>query len=112
MLINLYRQYFIVVFREDPFELWDARKLVPLRTMPRRFPRVSALEWSPTSHVKTRRDSECHKISESEHGKNESAVPKEAPQTEVSMTESMLSLADVGMLIFSITMSIKKFLTR
>ncbi|MPD05418.1 hypothetical protein E2C01_101158 [Portunus trituberculatus] len=26
--------------------------------MPRRFPRVSALEWSPTSHVKARLSSE------------------------------------------------------
>lgn len=94
--VSYLKQYFIVVFREDPFELWDARKLVPLRTMPRRFPRVSALEWSPTSQVKTRRDSESHKVSESEHGKNDSAVPREAPQTDVSMTESMLSLADVG----------------
>ncbi|KAG7176660.1 WD repeat-containing protein 11-like [Homarus americanus] len=93
--VSYLKQYFIVVFREDPFELWDARKLVPLRTMPRRFPRVSALEWSPTSHVKTRRDSESHRASESEPEKNESVVPKEAPQTEVSMTESMLSLADV-----------------
>ncbi|XP_053654760.2 WD repeat-containing protein 11 isoform X1 [Cherax quadricarinatus] len=94
--VSYLKQYFIVVFKEDPFELWDARKLVPLRTMPRRFPRVSALEWSPTSHVKTRRDSESHRATETEPGKNESLVPKEAPHTEASMTESMLSLADVG----------------
>lgn len=93
-----FRQYFIVVFREDPFELWDARKLVPLRTMPRRFPRVSALEWSPTSHMKARRESESQKVPDAEPGKSESSVPKEAPQAEASMTESMLSLADFGQL--------------
>ncbi|XP_047483248.1 WD repeat-containing protein 11-like [Penaeus chinensis] len=94
--VSYLKQYFIVVFREDPFELWDARKLVPLRTMPRRFPRVSALEWSPTSHMKARRESETQKVPDAEPRKSESSVPKEAPQAEASMTESMLSLADFG----------------
>ncbi|KAK7074520.1 WD repeat-containing protein 11 [Halocaridina rubra] len=93
--VSYLKQYFIVVFREDPFELWDARKLVPLRTMPSRFPRVSALEWSPTSHVKTRRASESQ-LAETEPGKAESGIPKETTQTEMSMTESVLNLTDVG----------------
>ncbi|XP_066990609.1 WD repeat-containing protein 11-like isoform X1 [Macrobrachium rosenbergii] len=93
--VSYLKQYFIVVFREDPFELWDAKKLVPLRTMPRRFPRVSALEWSPTSHVKARRTSEGQ-TTEVEQGKHELSVPKEAPQPETSMTESVLNLTDVG----------------
>lgn len=90
-----HRQYFIVVFRDDPFELWDARKLVPLRTMPRRFPRVTALEWSPTSHVKPRRDSETP-TQDTPAGKEGDSSAVTSPQADVSMSESLLSLADVG----------------
>lgn len=41
------KQYFVVLFKDQPFELWDLRSLVLLRTMPDSFPCVTALEWSP-----------------------------------------------------------------
>ncbi|CAL4100716.1 unnamed protein product, partial [Meganyctiphanes norvegica] len=94
--ISYLKQYFIVVFREDPFELWDARKLVPLRTMPKRFPKVSALEWSPTSHVKSQRDLEAvRRPSESGDGFVEPNFAT-SPTLNQSLTESTLSLVDVG----------------
>ncbi|EEC18794.1 hypothetical protein IscW_ISCW014326 [Ixodes scapularis] len=37
------KQYFVVLFKEQPFELWDLRTLTLLRTMPDNFP----CEWSP-----------------------------------------------------------------
>lgn len=48
--------------------------------------------------MKARRESESQKVPDAEPGKSESSVPKEAPQAEASMTESMLSLADFGQL--------------
>uniref|UniRef100_A0A131Z532 WD repeat-containing protein 11 n=1 Tax=Rhipicephalus appendiculatus TaxID=34631 RepID=A0A131Z532_RHIAP len=41
------KQYFVVLFKDQPFELWDLRSLTLLRTMPDSFPCVTALEWSP-----------------------------------------------------------------
>ncbi|XP_063852322.1 WD repeat-containing protein 11-like isoform X2 [Scylla paramamosain] len=81
--VSYLKQYFLVVLREDPLELWDARRLVPLRTMPRRFPRVSALEWSPTSHVKSRLSSD-------------GSVGSEGAANKDVMGDSTLSLVDVG----------------
>lgn len=46
-IIKIFRQYFIVVFKEEPFELWDINTLTLLRTMPKNFPIITALSWSP-----------------------------------------------------------------
>ncbi|CAL4175372.1 unnamed protein product [Meganyctiphanes norvegica] len=86
--VSYLKQYFIVIFREDPFELWDAKKLVPLRTMPRKFPKVSAIEWSPTSHVKAQRESENNQILSD--GTNQSA----SSLLNQSMTESTMSVIE------------------
>ena len=51
------KQYFIVAFAAAPFELWDLRKLCLLRTMPKKFPPISALVWSPLHSSKGRRSS-------------------------------------------------------
>lgn len=45
--VSYLKQYFVVLFKDQPFELWDLRNLVLLRTMPDSFPCVTALEWSP-----------------------------------------------------------------
>ncbi|XP_075222794.1 WD repeat-containing protein 11-like [Lycorma delicatula] len=47
------RQYFVVVMKDGPFELWDLKNLTLLRTMPKKFPFVTALEWSPIHSVKS-----------------------------------------------------------
>lgn len=39
----LWRQYFVVVFKDKPFELWDLRSGTMLRQMPKNFPHVTAL---------------------------------------------------------------------
>ena len=51
------KQYFVVAFAAAPFELWDLRKLCLLRTMPKKFPPISALVWSPLHSSKGRRGS-------------------------------------------------------
>lgn len=43
---SLLQQYFVVVFRDKPLELWDMQKHVLLKTMPSSFPIVTALDWS------------------------------------------------------------------
>ncbi|KAI5748459.1 hypothetical protein M8J77_025794 [Diaphorina citri] len=40
------KQYFILILKDGPFELWDLRKLQLLRIMPKKIPIVTALEWS------------------------------------------------------------------
>lgn len=47
------KQYFIVSFRGAPFELWDLKNLSLLRTMPKKFPPITALEWSPLHNLKS-----------------------------------------------------------
>lgn len=47
------KQYFVVILKDGPFELWDLRNLCILRTMPKKFPTVSALEWSPIHNLKS-----------------------------------------------------------
>nr|CAD7432286.1 unnamed protein product [Timema monikensis] len=47
------KQYFVVILKDGPFELWDLRSLSILRVMPKKFPTVTALEWSPIHNLKT-----------------------------------------------------------
>ena len=44
------KQYFLVVFKDGPPELWNLRHLTLIRTLPRRFPVINSLEWLP-SHL-------------------------------------------------------------
>ncbi|XP_070541595.1 WD repeat-containing protein 11-like isoform X2 [Ptychodera flava] len=50
--VSQLKQYFIIVFKEKPFELWDLRTGTLLREMPKNFPMITALEWSPSSNLK------------------------------------------------------------
>ncbi|KAG1655446.1 WD repeat-containing protein 11 [Nymphon striatum] len=51
--VSCLKQYFIITFKEQAFELWDLKNMSVLRTMPKRFPNISALEWSPVHNVKS-----------------------------------------------------------
>lgn len=41
------KQYFILTFKNEPFEIWDLKSLCLLRVMPKKFASVTAVEWSP-----------------------------------------------------------------
>ena len=45
------KQYFVVAFVGAPFELWDLKKLCLLRTMPKKFPPITSIEWSPLHNL-------------------------------------------------------------
>ena len=66
------KQYFIVAFafRHAPFELWDLKSLTLLRVMPKKFPPITALDWSPLHNLKSlkRRLKEADKGSETSGG--------------------------------------------
>ncbi|XP_053548627.1 WD repeat-containing protein 11 [Bombina bombina] len=49
------KQYLAVAFKDKPLELWDIRTCTLLREMPRSFPSVTALEWSPSHNLKSLR---------------------------------------------------------
>ncbi|KAL1122656.1 hypothetical protein AAG570_002983 [Ranatra chinensis] len=63
------RQYFVVVLKDGPFELWDLSTLSLLRTMPKKFPYVIALEWSPIHSVKSMQSKRRHSQSKDESGR-------------------------------------------
>ncbi|KYO40470.1 WD repeat-containing protein 11 isoform B [Alligator mississippiensis] len=49
------KQYLAVVFKDKPLEIWDVRTCTVLREMPKNFPVVTALEWSPSHNLKSLR---------------------------------------------------------
>ncbi|CAH0382935.1 unnamed protein product [Bemisia tabaci] len=51
------KQYFILVLKDRPVELWDLEKFSLLRTMSKKFPFITALEWSPVYKKKRRKSS-------------------------------------------------------
>ena len=57
---------FIVAFIGSPFELWDLRSLTLLRTMPKKFPPITALDWSPLHNLKHLKRREREKLERGE----------------------------------------------
>ncbi|XP_064630114.1 WD repeat-containing protein 11-like isoform X2 [Lineus longissimus] len=53
--ISHLKQYFVIVFKDKPFELWDLNTGLLLREMPKNFPHITALEWSPAHNLKSLR---------------------------------------------------------
>ncbi|CAB4069409.1 unnamed protein product [Lepeophtheirus salmonis] len=47
------KQYFLLTFKNAPIELWDLNKMTHLTTMSKKFPPISALEWSPIHNLKS-----------------------------------------------------------
>lgn len=41
------RQYFIIIYKSNPFEIWDLDSLSLLRRVPKKFSSIVAAEWSP-----------------------------------------------------------------
>lgn len=64
------KQYFIVAFQGAPFELWDLRTMTLLRTMPKKFPAITALDWSPLHNLKSLKR-KMHAVEEKENKKGD-----------------------------------------
>lgn len=45
--ISHLKQYFLIAFKNQPFEIWDLKTLTLLKVMPKQFSSVTAAEWSP-----------------------------------------------------------------
>ena len=70
------KQYFIVAFAGKPFELWDLKTLSLLRTMPKKFPPITALDWSPLHNLKSlRKRMNAAKEDENKENKESSPIP-------------------------------------
>ncbi|CAF4332847.1 unnamed protein product [Rotaria socialis] len=41
------KNYLIILFRDQPFELWDLKSFTIIRRLPKKCPRILALDWSP-----------------------------------------------------------------
>ncbi|XP_047128065.1 WD repeat-containing protein 11 isoform X1 [Hydra vulgaris] len=76
------KQYFLVLYKNQCAELWDAVTLCQLREFPNKFPRITAFEWSPSN---------------SRFGKNVSKNAENGSKTNHSIkednTESHISLS-------------------
>ncbi|XP_077868471.1 WD repeat-containing protein 11 [Saccoglossus kowalevskii] len=82
------KQYFILVFKEKPFELWDLRTGTLLREMPKNFPMITALEWSPSSNLRSL------KKRQAQENASTTSIPVQSSDSATST--SSLSLLDVG----------------
>jgi len=78
------KKYFVVAFASGPFELWDLTKLCILRTMPKKFPHITALEWSPLHTTKPKKSGSVSP-SEKEGGKEHSV--KEVIKEHIVLTD-------------------------
>ncbi|GAB1607865.1 WD repeat-containing protein 11-like isoform X2 [Argonauta hians] len=47
------RQYFVITFKDKPFELWDLKNLSLLRDVRKSSARMTAVEWFPASNIRT-----------------------------------------------------------
>lgn len=47
------RQYFVITFKDKPFELWDLKNLSLLRDVRKSTARMTAVEWFPASNIRT-----------------------------------------------------------
>ena len=50
--VSYLKQYFCLLIKDRPLEVWDAKTLTLLRQMPKNFPLITALEWSPSLNMK------------------------------------------------------------
>ncbi|CAF0830559.1 unnamed protein product [Adineta ricciae] len=41
------KNYLIILFRDQPFELWDLKSFTLIRRLPKKCPKILALDWSP-----------------------------------------------------------------
>ncbi|GFO31567.1 WD repeat-containing protein 11 [Plakobranchus ocellatus] len=55
LTISHLKQYFVLIFKDKPLELWDLRSKTIIRELPRHFPRPTAAVWSPSHSLKTLR---------------------------------------------------------
>ncbi|CAB4007520.1 WD repeat-containing 11, partial [Paramuricea clavata] len=53
--VSQLKQYFAIVYKEKPLEIWDLKNLCLLREMSAHFPLISALEWSPSHYSKQKK---------------------------------------------------------
>jgi hypothetical protein len=82
------KQYFAVLFRDRPFELWDLRTLTLLRRMPKTFPHVTALEWSPSHGGGSKTTKKKPSTPEANGGETPSSVATSSSMLDLASTPS------------------------
>ena len=50
--VSYLKQYFCLLIKDRPLEVWDVKTLTLLRQMPKTFPAITALEWSPSLNMR------------------------------------------------------------
>ncbi|CAF2904464.1 unnamed protein product [Rotaria sp. Silwood2] len=72
------KNYLIILFRDQPFELWDLKSFTLIRRLPKKCPRILALDWSSnilvmkktSGETNTLPSTKSHSNTESEHDVN------------------------------------------
>ncbi|CAF3780097.1 unnamed protein product [Rotaria magnacalcarata] len=79
------KNYLIILFRDQPFELWDLKSFTIIRRLPKKCPRILALDWSPNVSVMKKTTGETnplvatkvHTSAESEYDPNRTTAEPE-----------------------------------
>ncbi|KAL5022239.1 hypothetical protein ScPMuIL_001394 [Solemya velum] len=90
------RQYFILAFKDKPFELWDLKTLTILRETGKNLPRPVALEWSPSHSLKTLKRRLFQQHHDTEDGDLVSSGPNSTEDSTITSTSMSVSLSETG----------------
>uniref|UniRef100_A0A2C9KHQ4 Uncharacterized protein n=1 Tax=Biomphalaria glabrata TaxID=6526 RepID=A0A2C9KHQ4_BIOGL len=55
LVVSQLKQYFVLIFKDKPLELWDLNTQSIIRELPRNFPRPTTVVWSPSHSLRTLR---------------------------------------------------------
>ncbi|KAH9489673.1 WD repeat-containing protein 11, partial [Bulinus truncatus] len=55
LVVSQLKQYFVLMFKDKPLELWDLNTQTIIRELPRNFPRPTTVVWSPSHSLRTLR---------------------------------------------------------
>lgn len=84
------KQFFIITFKDEPFEIWDLKKLSLIKIMSK-FSHVTCVEWSPIS-AKSKSNECANAISQSEvEIKNKQLLSHILPPSSTASTDNEFS---------------------
>lgn len=107
------RQYFIIVYKSDPFEIWDLETLSLLRRVPKKFSGIVAAEWSPlyNTRVETSQSASTSQVTANKNQENITAGQKAPPPP--PLRENFVVTNKIGELFhFSIAGNIVKEISK
>ena len=82
--VSYLKQYFCLSMKDRPLEIWDVRTQTILRQMPKNFPIVTALEWSPSHNIKNLKKKSVVPSTEVDGNQGSALNPSDLPLVDVA----------------------------